>query len=573
MDALSEYLIKSSVWLTGFELVYFLFLRNERYFRLNRIFLLSGIIASLCFPLIQFHYTILMSAPEVVEFSGVRPAAVAVIPKEQNAPDLLFYLYLSGIIWLIIRLLKQTFSVVGVVRKSGFILLNEVRLVRTDRYPSPFSLFSYVFANPSFSEADINEIVLHEREHIRQRHWIDLILFEFLCILQWFNPLVWLYGRFIRQNHEYLADESALSTSLNPARYRAALLNQMLGVQVVSLSNSFNYSLNKKRFAMMKYTISSPVRKLRLLWILPLIAGVFYAFATPEYEFVRTEENAVKQTITKNMTSRAPVHLVDPTLKVRSVVHNDKINSVEQKVQDSTSQPKGSYPDQDAKKIVRGKVIDEYGNPLEGVSVVTSRTNRTKTDVGGNFELDMTDDDPVSFSHAGLKTTWRVMPDFEKSTIVKMKPEFFNIGVFVGFSTVHVKSPSKYKSSPDKNVENKVEDKADEKDDKIYTIVEQMPEFPGGTNALRRFIGKQLRYPEIAKEDTAQGQILVNFIVNREGNIWNVKILKSVHPALDQEAIRVIYSLPKWKPGVHHGKTVNVAYSIPISISYKEIYK
>ncbi|MGV8094394.1 MAG: energy transducer TonB [Mangrovibacterium sp.] len=190
----------------------------------------------------------------------------------------------------------------------------------------------------------------------------------------------------------------------------------------------------------------------------------------------------------------------------------------------------------------------------------------------------MTDDYPVSFSHAGLKTTWRVMPDFEKSTTVKMEPEFFNVGVFVGFSTVHVKSPSKYKSSPEKNVENEVEntveDKAkDEKDEKIYTFVEQMPEFPGGTHALRKFIGKQLRYPKIAKEDAAQGQILVNFIVNREGNIWNVRILKSAHPALDQEVIRVIYSLPQWKPGVHHGRAVNVEYNIPVSFSYREIYK
>ncbi|MGV8094393.1 MAG: M56 family metallopeptidase [Mangrovibacterium sp.] len=378
METFDGYLIRSSVWLTGFGLIYLMFLRNERYFTLNRIFLLAGMIASVCFPLIRFHYTVVMPVFETAAVNPSQPAVVQMATEQPGGPDLLLCLYLSGVLYLIFRLLRQTVLVVRVIRKSGSVFFNKVRLVRTDRYPAPFSFFSYVFVNPSVSEAEIGEIVHHEQEHIRQRHWIDLLLSELLCILQWFNPVIWLYSRFIRQNHEYLADESALKRSQDPGKYRAALLNQMFGAPVIQLSNSFNYSLNKKRFIMMKQTISSPVRKLRLLWVLPLIAGVFHAFATPEYQFVRTEENTVRQTVTENTANRAPAHPVDSTLKTQSTVPDDKMNRAEQKLPDNISHQKGNQPDQHTKKIVRGKVVDRYGNPLEGISVVVSNINRTK---------------------------------------------------------------------------------------------------------------------------------------------------------------------------------------------------
>jgi protein TonB len=79
--------------------------------------------------------------------------------------------------------------------------------------------------------------------------------------------------------------------------------------------------------------------------------------------------------------------------------------------------------------------------------------------------------------------------------------------------------------------------------------------------------------PKIAQEEKAHGEVLVNFVINREGRVWYAKVVKPVHPALDQEAIRVIYSMPKWKPGVNHGETVNVTYNIPIKFTYQESKK
>ena len=287
MEALALYLFKSSVWLTGFAAVYFLFLRNERFFVLNRIFLIAGILVSIVFPFFTWHYTVVFPVTTpTAEVSDLQIQAVTATDEPLKIQNLLLYIYLTGALYLIFRVANQTHTVWRLIRKSETLHFNSVKLIRTNRYPHSFSFFSFVFVNPSTDETETNEIVNHEQEHIRQRHWMDLLLFEILCTIQWFNPVIWLYGRFIRQNHEFLADEYALRRTSNPVIYRAALLNQMFGGPVISLANSFNYSINKKRFNMMRQITYSPFRKLKLLLVLPLIAGVFYAFAAPKYKFI-----------------------------------------------------------------------------------------------------------------------------------------------------------------------------------------------------------------------------------------------------------------------------------------------
>ena len=99
------------------------------------------------------------------------------------------------------------------------------------------------------------------------------------------------------QNHEYLADKHVLQNNLNPGVYRAALLNQTFGGSIIPLTNSFNFSFNKKRFNMMNHTIQSPFRKLKLLLILPVFVAIFYAFATPEYQYNTITEAPITDTV------------------------------------------------------------------------------------------------------------------------------------------------------------------------------------------------------------------------------------------------------------------------------------
>ncbi|NEW83223.1 MAG: TonB family protein [Mariniphaga sp.] len=743
MESFGLYLLKSAVWLTGFALVFLVVLRNERYFQLNRIYLLSGIVASIVFPFYTWHYAVILPSFPDAEVSVSGLSAVAVMPEKVTIP-IYWWFYLAGTVYLVFRLIRQTWMVIRKLQKAGYVKNGSVKLVRTSEYAASFSFFSFVFVNPSTTDIEMKEIVNHEREHIQQRHWFDLLLVELLCMLQWFNPFIWIYSHLIRQNHEYLADERALQSTSNPAIYQATLLNQMFGAPVISLANSFSYSLNKKRFKMMKKTIDSPFRKLKMLLVLPLVAMVFYAFAKPEYI---------------------------------STPSDNQLTNVSQSTEG---------------KIVKGKVIRENdGKALPGTSVIiVASTIGTITDTDGSFELGgVSNDAEIAFSFVGMKSL-KVKPDFGKPMIIKMVSESIGIDkvVVVGYGTpppppppplpsfdtinpplyivdgvitekrkaeyflsvgvdkvsvlkgkgatdkygekgkngvieislkknsipppppppltymakkagfngenpplifldgviiekskmdainpndiesinvlkdksatdkygemakngvmeitskkqgVHFKSaeglriavrngtngnPPLYfvdgveitadqlkaidsnaiqsvnvwkgddavKKFGEKGREGVVDihlkstvgsqavsagaqkdiavvgyGKMEKEDDnkEVFVVVEEMPEFPGGDKALRTFIATHIKYPTAAVEAKAVGTVFVNFVVSSNGKIGNAKVIKSIHPALDKEAIRVVNSLPDWKPGKQRGKNVDVVYTMPI---------
>ncbi|HPF52000.1 MAG TPA: M56 family metallopeptidase [Draconibacterium sp.] len=99
----------------------------------------------------------------------------------------------------------------------------------------------------------------------------------------------------------------------------------------------------------------------------------------------------------------------------------------------------------------------------------------------------------------------------------------------------------------------------------VFFIVEEMPEFPGGDLALRKYIANSIKYPEIAQDKGIQGKVYVTFVVSKDGTVANARIARGVDPSLDKEALRVVSSLPQWKPGKQRGENVNVSYTVPIN--------
>ena len=98
----------------------------------------------------------------------------------------------------------------------------------------------------------------------------------------------------------------------------------------------------------------------------------------------------------------------------------------------------------------------------------------------------------------------------------------------------------------------------------IFQVVEQMPEFPGGMQALMAYLSKNIKYPSVAQDNGIQGRVLVSFVVNKDGSIVDPEVIKSVDAALDKEAMRVIKAMPKWNPGKQRGKPVRVKYTVPV---------
>ena len=110
-----------------------------------------------------------------------------------------------------------------------------------------------------------------------------------------------------------------------------------------------------------------------------------------------------------------------------------------------------------------------------------------------------------------------------------------------------------------------VDEKPKEEETKVFDVVEQMPQFPGGPQALFEYLSKNIKYPVVAEENGIQGRVIVTFVVERDGSITDVKVAKSVDPSLDKEAMRVVKSMPNWIPGKQNGSAVRVKYTVPVT--------
>ena len=110
-----------------------------------------------------------------------------------------------------------------------------------------------------------------------------------------------------------------------------------------------------------------------------------------------------------------------------------------------------------------------------------------------------------------------------------------------------------------------VVEEEEESAQQIFTVVEEMPKFPGGDAELLKFIAKSIKYPVIAQENGIQGRVICAFVVNRDGSVVDAEVLRGVDPSLDKEALRVIGTMPKWTPGKQRGKPVRVKYTVPIT--------
>jgi len=110
-----------------------------------------------------------------------------------------------------------------------------------------------------------------------------------------------------------------------------------------------------------------------------------------------------------------------------------------------------------------------------------------------------------------------------------------------------------------------VDEKPKEEETKVFDVVEQMPQFPGGPQALFEYLSKNIKYPVVAEENGIQGRVIVTFVVERDGSITDVRVAKSVDPSLDKEAQRVVRSMPHWIPGKQNGSAVRVKYTVPVT--------
>jgi protein TonB len=165
----------------------------------------------------------------------------------------------------------------------------------------------------------------------------------------------------------------------------------------------------------------------------------------------------------------------------------------------------------------------------------------------------------VKFTAPEIKKDDEVKPEDE----IKSQDDLAKTNTAIG--TFDVKGNDEAEGEVLKAKEVIADEKPKEEETKVFDVVEQMPEFPGGQAALLKWIGDNIKYPAIAEENGIQGRVVCTFVVERDGSVTDVQVARSIDPSLDKEAIRVLKKMPKWIPGRQNGSPVRVKYTVPVT--------
>jgi hypothetical protein len=555
METLGTYLLQMSCWLAAFWLVYMLVLKHETYFELNRWFLNAGLIISVLMPLIPVTYRVRRELKPLVLTMSEGNADAAI--SSENPMNYWLLVYLAGTLLFLVRMLMQHIRLYRFRKKSHFERVGLIKVYRIEWDCAPFSFFNHIYVSSKMSsDTGLNTVLAHEKVHIRERHWADLLMLEVVRTLQWFNPLILLYRRAMMQNHEYLADAGTIERGVSARTYRAVLANQMLGVPVVSFANSFTLNHYNKRMFMIKKDKSKPVKRLKMLLILPLLAIIVVGFAQPKY------------------------------------------------VSDAGNQP----IDQKETMTVKGKVIDEQGKGLNNASVIIAHsTTGTISDANGDFVLEgLKPDDKLVVSYVGYET--QVLP-VKSNMLVHMVPAIVEIELrqeevapppppppppasALEFRSIDGKTPlividgkistmdvneidpetiqtmnvlkgeealAKYgEKAKDGVIEIITKKKASERPAEVFLIVEDMPEFPGGKEALASYVQNE------ASKAGVSGIAFVKFLIDTDGQVKDAQLTRWSSDEVKEPALNIVNSMPKWKPGSQRGVPVKVNYTVKI---------
>ena len=428
---MSDYLLKANIILALLYAFYRLFFYRDTFFKWRRAALLGILAVAVLAPLpwTQMWLSTLPTAHAVGTFTAEVLLPEFIVTPEPSRTGLSLthlaaWIYGIGVCLLAVRILIQCLAIGRLGRRCPRTEVNGMTIHALPEGEAPFSFFRQIFVCPTgHTPEELDEILVHEQTHARQVHSLDVLAAELACTLGWFNPFVWLWKREVRQNLEYLADQSVLAGGHDRRTYQYHLLGLAYHKAAATIYNNFNVLPLKKRIRMMNKQKSKSIGQLKYLLFIPVAALLAAACA-------------------------------------------------------GNSEPKTAIVmDKDGTREV---VIDEQ--TVEQMEEMAAKQDK----------------------------------------VAKGNPE-------------------------------------------VYDMVEQAPQFPGGPQALMKWLGENVRYPVAAQEAGVQGRVICQFVIQADGTIGETKIMRGVSPELDAEALRIVKAMPAWTPGMQDGQAVNVRYTLPVT--------
>lgn len=612
-------IMESAICLALFYLLYKLMLSKDTFHRFNRVALLSMLLLSAVIPVGAILLEGAFQPKEqlatiVTEVQAVGVQVVDVVPTEIPSKPfpltlaLLVSVYAAGLLFFSGRLLRNRIVLTSLMRKCTVEKLDgRTKLFSHDLPIAPFSWMRSIVVSSKDLADNQNIILTHELAHIQLGHSWDLLVTDLCILVQWFNPAVWLLRQELQAVHEFEADDKVLNKGIDAKKYQLLIIEKAVGTRLYSMANSFNHGSLKKRITMMLKEKSSPWARAKYAVVLPLAAVALMGFARPEFTTLQaqsageidqllswTDHSSTNSPSPEDMrignpqNDKPPLVVVDGALILPSVFSGFDFKSA---TQDALGEKAGLSPS-DIKEItvlkgeaavsvwgekgrngviqittfaknkpvsvvenlqVSGQVLNDSSNsPVVGANVAEINTeNRVVsmsiTGVDGRFNFTAKrSDNYLRVSHVSYET---VKAPIQKDMMVTLTQKKRMLNEIV------VKTKQITESSP----------VTDAPQVKPEYGVEQMPQYPGGDEALTKYIKDNLRYPTSAASRGVQGRVTCTFLVDANGVVSDIKVVRGIDPALDAEAIRVISSMPTWIPGKQNGKACAVQYALPVT--------
>ena len=553
------YILKVSLSLAAFYLFYKLLCSRDTWHRFNRRLLLCILALSAVIPFLYIDLGVAVREASVVveelatafvldveegnSVNGVEATATLWqrIPWQQIPwRGLLATVYLIGLLVCVAHFVGSLLSIRRLIRKGKRReLADGTILIAHDKAYGPFSWMRYVIASAQDLDENFDMILAHERAHICLHHSWDLLFVQLCAMAQWFNPAAWLLKRELEAIHEYEADSATLRQGFDARQYQLRLFEEAVGVKFNTITNNFNNCSTKKRIIMMMKRQTSPWARLKALFVLPVAFAAVTVISCTSPKEKKAEANQEPASAPEmQVVTYAPQPKEAAQGEVFQVVEEQPMFPGGMGEMMKFLQQNVKYPKEAQDQGKQGRVIVQFVVNKDG-SISNDTIVRSV--------------DPLLDAEA-----IRVVRSMPNWTPGKQKGEAVRVR-FTLPVTFRLEGGAESKPAEVKQVV-----KTSTQGEEIFNVVEQLPEYPGGMGELMKFLQRNVRYPKEAQEQGKQGRVLVQFVVEKDGSITDAKIVKSVDPQLDAEALRVVNAMPNWTPGKQRGKEVRTYFTIPV---------
>jgi hypothetical protein len=604
-----HYILQVVAFQLGFLIIYDVFLRKETFFNWNRVYLLATALLAIVIPFIKIESikTIIpekfvIRLPEVIignitETNAIHPdvASLAGITVQSESFSFWNILLFSGMSIALLILVFKIMKLVVLASKHPKRWSNNLLIIKLINSTAAFSFFHYVFLGENINPKDRSSILEHELVHVKQKHTLDLLFFEVLRVVFWFNPLVYMYQNRIATLHEYIADAKAVKHH-SKSEYYNNLLAQVFETQQFSFVNPFfKQSLIKKRILMLSKTKSKQIHILKYTLLIPLVCTMLlytssYAQEKLEVieETIQTEDSNLSDkelrekyyNLILEMSNKGDGFIkisdfglgdTDQYILSKSAYYKQNAyfeyitnTSLERKVENDEDITQQDIKRSESMKKMFSRTYDEY--------VAWKQTDEAK-EIWENASRDGVL--RLIVNDFGNWTDEEKLKMDQKLALIERDDYFTKLLVapMNGQSKMILENPKGVATITEdvtiEEIENSIE--------VPFAVIDEVPIMVTCQNLATNEERKTCMSKNIAIHvnenfivDFARGfgvvgkqRISVIFKIDTQGAVVDVKA-RAPHPKLEEEAKRVVNLLPQFKPGKQKGKAVTVPYSLPI---------